>query len=130
MTLERLYHSTFLRFLIVGGSMALVYATLAAFATSSLPLPKPVSAAGAWLVCIPLAYWWQRRFTFATSTPHRHALWLYAATQVLGICTVATFSHFLASGDFWPDLLVHLGGSLLAATFSYLINRIYIFPPT
>lgn len=128
MTLAGLYHSTFLRFLLVGAGMALVYAVLAALATTNLPWPKPVSAALAWAVFIPLAYWGQRRFTFAGSTPHRHAPWLYAATQGLGICTVATTSHFLASGSFWPDLVVHLGGSLLAAIVSYLINRLFIFP--
>lgn len=128
MILDRLYHTTVVRFLIVGGMMALVYAVLAALATAHLPLPKTVSAGGAWLLCIPFAYWAQRRFTFVDSAPHRHAPWLYGATQGLGIATVATVSHFLASGAFWPDLMVHLFGSLLAAILSYLINRVVIFP--
>jgi len=127
-TLHRIFHNTLLRFLFVGGAMALVYAVLAAFATSQLPLPNTVSAGGAWLLCIPLAYWWQRRFTFADSAPHRLAPLLYAGTQAIGIGTVATVSHFLAKGAFWPDLIVHLGASLLAAVLSYLINRTFVFP--
>ena len=79
--LRRLYHSTVLRFLFVGGSIALLYAVLAALATSYLPLPKAVSAVGVWLILIPPAYLWQRSFTFSTSAPHRHAPLLYAATQ-------------------------------------------------
>ncbi|OYW48384.1 MAG: hypothetical protein B7Z10_00460 [Rhodobacterales bacterium 32-66-7] len=128
MNLRRLSQSTLLRFLLVGGSVALAYAVLAALATTYLPLPSPVSAGGLWLAFIPLAYWGQRRFTFADSAPHRHALWLYGATQALGAATVATVSHFLASGAFWFDLRVHLGGSLLAAMLSYAINRLVIFP--
>jgi putative flippase GtrA len=121
---------TFLRFLFVGGCVAVLYAVLAALATTHLPLPKPVSAAGIYILHIPLGFWCQRHFTFASSTPRRHALWLYAATQVLGICTAATVSHLFAQGVFWPDVFVHLGASALAAIMSYLINRLVIFPDT
>lgn len=120
--------STFLRFLLVGGAMAGVYAVLAALATSSLPLPRPLSAGLAWMLCIPLAFWGQRRFTFAQSRPGRHALWLYAATQVLSIAIVAMVSHAFARGSFGHDLIVHLVGSALAAVSSYLVNRRYVFP--
>ncbi len=73
------------RFLVVGGGLALVYATLAALATSHLPLPKALASGMVWVLCIPLGFWCHRRFTFTTRTPHRHGLWLYAATQGLGI---------------------------------------------
>ena len=56
--------STFARFLLVGGALAALYALLAALATSQLPWPKAVSAAVAWLACIPLGFWCHRRFTF------------------------------------------------------------------
>ncbi len=108
--------------------MALVYSVLAALATTHLPLPKPVSAVGAWVLCVPLGFWLQRRFTFAGSAQHRLAVWLYAATQGLSIATVATVSHTFARGSFWPDFFVHLGASALAAILSYLINRWIIFP--
>ena len=130
MTAAGLYHNTLLRFLVIGGAMALVYAVLAALATSHLTLPRPLSAAGAWVLCIPFGFWLQRRVTFTASQPHRHALWLYAATQGLSIAIVATISHLLARGSFWPDLAVHLGASALAAILSYLINRRIIFPAT
>lgn len=119
---------TFLRFLLVGGGMAVLYAALAALATSHLPVPKALSSAGAWVICVPLGYALQRRFTFVASAPHRHALWLYAGTQGLSIGIVATVSHFLARGAFWPDLVVHLGASGLAAVVSYVINRRIVFP--
>jgi len=127
-TLSAVYQNTLLRFLVVGGVMAVVYGMLAAAATSHLPLPKSVSAVGSWLICMPLAYFWQRRFTFAGSSPHRHALWLYAATQALSMAIVAGASQVLASGVFRADLVVHLGASAFAAMASFAINRIVIFP--
>lgn len=128
MTTTALHRHAFLRFLVVGGGMAVLYSALAALATTYLPLPKALSSAGAWLLCIPLGFALHRRFTFAASQPHRHALWLYAATQGLSICTVAVVSHLLAQGVFWPDLAVHFGASGLAAILSYLINRWIVFP--
>jgi putative flippase GtrA len=124
----RLRASTLFRFLVVGGGMTALYSVLAALATTHLPLPRPLSAAGVWVLCIPLGFWCQRRFTFTASRPHRHALWLYAATQVLGIGIAATASYLLARGSFWPDLAVHLGAAALAAVLSFLINRWIIFP--
>lgn len=119
---------TFLRFLLVGAALALVYALLAAIATSQLPVPKAVAAAGAWLLCIPLGFWAHRRITFATRKAHHHGLWLYAATQILGICIASTVSFLFASGAFRQDIFVHLLASGLAAIASYVINRIVVFP--
>ena len=120
--------ATFLRFLIVGGSLAALYATLAALATTWLPWPRALSSGVIWVLCIPVGFWSHRRFTFTTRHPHRHALWLYAATQVLGIGIAAGVSHLLARGAFWPDLAVHLFASGLAAVASYLVNRWIVFP--
>lgn len=128
MTVERLLQSTFLRFVLVGSSMVGVYAVLAAFATSHLPLPKPVSSGLLWLIFIPVGFWLQGRFTFSQSQPGRNALGLYAAVQALSVLIVALVSHLLAQGTFWHDLVVHLGGSALAAISSYLINRRFVFP--
>ncbi len=122
--------STLLRFLIVGSVLAGIYALLAALATSHLPLPKAVSAGAAWVLCIPLGFFSQRRFTFADSNPHRHALWIYAATQAIGVGIGAGMSFLFAQGTFWPDLFVHFSASALAAIVSYTINRSITFPPS
>lgn len=115
--------STFVRFLLVGGAIAVLYAVLAALATTHLPWPKGVSAGVVWVLCIPLGYWCQRHFTFAGSTPRRFALGLYALTQVMGICIGAGTSYLFATGRFGTDIFVHLGASGLAAVISYLVNR-------
>lgn len=120
--------TTFFRFLLVGGALAVVYALLAALATSQLPLPHAVSAALAWAICIPLGFWCQRRFTFGGSGLHRFALGLYAGTQMLGMGIGAGTSFLFARGIFWPDLVVHLLASALAAVTSFAINRRFTFP--
>ena len=117
-----------IRFLIVGGALAAIYALLAAVATSQLPLPKALSAALAWALCVPLGFWAHRRFTFTRHRAHRHGLWLYAATQVLGAAIAAATSFVLATGAFAADPPVHLLGSALAAVASYLLNRRFTFP--
>jgi putative flippase GtrA len=119
---------TLLRFLVVGASLAALYATLAALATSQLPWPKALSSALVWVLCIPIGFLSHRRFTFTTRKAHRHGLWLYAGTQVLGIGIASGVSFLLARGLFWPDLFVHLLASGLAALASYLINRWIVFP--
>ncbi len=119
---------TLLRFLIVGGSLAALYAVLAAFATTWLPLPKAVASGIVWVLCIPVGFMAHRRFTFPTRRPHRFAPWLYAATQLLGITITAGVSQILARGTFWPDLAVHLFAAGLAAIASYLVNRWIVFP--
>jgi putative flippase GtrA len=119
---------TLLRFLVVGGCLAVLYATLAALATTYLPFPKAVSSGLVWVLCIPVGFLSHRRFTFTARQPHRLALWLYAGTQVLSIAIAAGVSQLLARGVFWPDLAVHLFASGLAAIASYLINRWIVFP--
>ena len=119
---------TLARFLVVGAGLALPYATLAALATSHLPLPKALSSGVIRVLCIPLGCWHQRRFTFTGRRPHKHGLWLYTATQLLGLGIVASVSFLLASGIFWPDLGVHLLASALAAVASFLINHWIVFP--
>ena len=120
--------STFARFLLVGGALAALYALLAALATSQLPWPKAVSAAAAWLACIPLGFWCHRRFTFPGSARRPFALALYAATQLIGIGIGAVMSYLFATGSFRPDLVVHLAASALAAVTSYFVNRTLTFP--
>lgn len=116
------------RFLLVGGGIALIYSVLAAVATSWLPWPSALVSGALWVAFIPVGYWAQRRFTFADSRLHRHALVLYAATQVLGVAIVTATSAFLVQGLFWPDLSIHLAASALAALSSFAINRLVVFP--
>lgn len=121
-------YRTFLRFLLVGAALSGPYAVLAALATTHLPLPMALSSALIWVACIPIGFWLHRHFTFTSRTAHRHGLWLYAATQILGVGITSGTSFLLARGVFWQDVFVHLLASGLAAIASYLINRWIVFP--
>ncbi|MGL4238266.1 GtrA family protein [Tabrizicola sp.] len=121
-------YTTYVRFLAVGGGLALLYAVLAALATSQLPLPNALSSAILWVLFIPVGFWCHRHFTFTSRRPHRHGLWLYAAIQLLSIGIVSGLSQLLARGTFWPDVAIHLMSACLAATASYLINSLVVFP--
>jgi putative flippase GtrA len=129
MTRENPRDLSFLRFLIVGVGFSALYAVLAALATTHVPLPKALSSMTVWIICIPIVFWCHRRFTFPTRQPHRFGLWVYAATQGMGLAIVATASGLLARGDFWPDLIVHLLATGVAAVVSFLITRSVIFLP-
>lgn len=120
--------TTFMRFVAVGVTIAILYAVLAALATTHLPWPKALSAGVIWTAFIPLGYWCQRRFTFTSSTPRPFALAIYALTQVLGIGIGSGASFLFATGRFGTDIFVHLGASGVAAVVSYLINRNLTFP--
>ncbi len=122
-----LSRSSFLRFLLVGGSFALICSLLAAFLTGLLPLPPWMSAALAWLLCIPPAWLCQRRFTFHDRAPREGGAVLYLLTQGLGLCIAALAGALFAQGRFGHDTLVYLLASALAAVVSYAINRLVIF---
>ncbi|MFE3835780.1 GtrA family protein [Pseudogemmobacter sonorensis] len=128
MSPTRLFRSSFMRFLLVGGVMALVCALLTATATRALPWPRPVTAALVWILCIPPAFWLQCRFTFTAEAPRRGGVALYALTQGLGILIAALAALWFARGAFLHDTAVYLCASALAAVISYLVNRLVIFP--
>ena len=122
-----LSRASFPRFLLVGGSFALIYSLLAALLTGLLPLPSWMSSALAWLLCIPPAWFCQRRFTFHDRAPRQGGAFLYLLTQGLGLGIAALAGALFAQGSFVHDALVYLLASALAAVVSYAINRLIIF---
>ncbi len=118
---------SFLRFLIVGGSIAMIYALVCTGLTTRAGLPPgPVSVA-VWLALIPPAYACQRRFTFRTENPRRGAMALYALTQGMGVAIASTVAWAFAGHDAGRDFAVFLAGSALAAVASWLMNRLVVF---
>lgn len=122
-----LARKSFPRFLLVGGSFALINAVLAAALTALLPLPAAVSAAIAWIACIPPAWICQRQFAFRGSEARRGGVLLYALGQGMGMTISSGAGGLFASGAFWSDLIVYLCASGLAAVASYALARRVIF---
>ena len=117
-----------LRFLAVGGGLALSYA-LATAGLVSAGAPKLATSVALYLLCIPLGFMLQGRLTFGVRDTRRGALALYAALQgvSLGIVTAAT--ALFVSGRFWPDALVLVCASGAAALVSFAVSRAVIFRP-
>ena len=126
--LARLLYHPLPRFLVVGGSLAAVYALLTALATTRLALPYPLIAALVWLGLIGPGFWCQRRFSFRSPPAHRYGIWLYAGCQLAGMGIAALLAWLFGQGRFWPDLLLFLAASALSALLSYLVSRLVIFP--
>lgn len=126
---QQIWRHSFGRFLIVGGGLALLYAALTAFFTSYLPGPKPLWAVMVWIALIPFGFHCQRRFTFRARQSRQDGLSLYAVSQLIGMAITAVLSWLFASGAFWPDLLLYLCASALAAVVSYAMARLVIFRP-
>jgi putative flippase GtrA len=113
----------FLRFLVVGGGFALLYAagTAALIHLAGTP-PLPTSAL-VYAACMPPAFLAQKHFAFAVRQTRPAAFPLYVGTQLLGMGIVSAASGLLASGRFWQDTAVLLAASALAAVVSFLIGR-------
>lgn len=124
---SRLAAASFPRFLLVGGSFALINALLAATLTALLPLPAAACAALAWLACIPPAWACQRRFSFHRATVRRGGGLLYFVSQILGVGISAGAGGLFAGGSFAQDVLIYMLAALLAAVVSYAIARLVIF---
>lgn len=119
--------SVFVRFLLVGGSVAVVYSLVTTIVTMTVPLPPPALAVATWLAFIPVGYACQARFTFSGHEARPGAGALYSLAQVVSMSIVAIAAWAFASGESWADTLVYLGASAIAAVVSYAINRLLVF---
>lgn len=128
--ISRLKDSAFLRFLVVGGALALAQSLLATGFTLYLPGPRPLLAVLATLILLWPAYQLQARVTFKMrGSGRRGGLSLYAATQAVGMAITAFASWRFTSGLSWADTLVYLTASAVAAVISYLMAKLVIFRP-
>jgi putative flippase GtrA len=119
--------TAFLRFAFVGGSFSLSYALITAglirFAEAP-PLPTSVLV---YLLCIPAAFWAQRRFAFRADTQAEGAIWIYAATQIGSLSVASAITTRFVRQVFWQDALLFLATAGAAAVASFLICRYIIF---
>lgn len=117
----------FVRFVLVGGSFSLGYAVITAalirFAAAP-PLPTSVLV---YLLCIPAAFWAQRRIAFRADQQAKGAVWIYTATQIGSLALVSAITTRFVSRIFWQDTLLFLGTAGTAAVASFLICRYIIF---
>lgn len=117
----------FVRFVLVGGSFSLGYAVITAglirFAAAP-PLPTSVVV---YLLCIPAAFWAQRRIAFRADRQAKGALWIYAATQIGSLAVISAITTRFVTRVFWADTLLFVATAGMAAVASFLICRYILF---
>lgn len=120
---------TFLRFLIVGGSFSLGYAVVTAALIRFAQAPPLPTSVIVYLICIPLAFWAQKKIAFRADQTGRSAMLIYGATQVASLAIVSTVTSRFVTRNFFFDTALFLVTAGIAAVASYLICRYIIFRP-
>ena len=119
----------FMRFLMVGGGFSLGYAIVTAGLINFVNAPALPTSVIVYLLCIPLAFLAQKKFTFRDDQSGKSALLIYGATQVGSLAVVSAITSRFVSKSFVIDTGLFLVTAGAAAVISYLICRYVIFRP-
>jgi putative flippase GtrA len=117
----------FLRFAIVGGSFSLGYALVVAGLIRFADAPPLITSIVVYLICIPLAFFAQKKFAFRSNQSGRSAMFIYTATQIASLVFVSSVTSRFVTKDFLFDTCLFLVTAASAAVASYLICRFIIF---
>ena len=120
----------FFRFLAVGGAFGLFYSVMTAILIGVAGMPPFWTSAAVYSVCIPMAFFAQRRFAFRSTKSAKAAMPPYILTQVGSLLFVSTLSGYFATKTVWVDTLIFIAVSGGAAVGTYLIARLIIFKPS
>ena len=111
------------RFLIVGGIFALIYACTTAALTVWFGFSALLTSIFVYLACIPLAYHTHRFFTFKDHVPRERGMFAYAGAQLLSLCVVSFIATYFVVSDFWIDSGIYLIAAGVMAAVSYTITK-------
>lgn len=121
--------ATFARFLAVGGSFSLGYAVVTAALIRFAQTPPLPTSVLVYLLCIPAAFWAQRKIAFRADQTGPRAMLVYGATQVASLVVVSAITTRFVTRVFVIDMGLFLVTAGTAAIVSYLICRYIIFRP-
>lgn len=119
--------TAFIRFLAVGGGFSLGYAIVTAALIRFGAAPPLATSVIVYLLCIPAAFWAQKRIAFRADQTGKSGMMIYAGTQVASLAVVSTITSRFVTRDFLIDTLIFLVTAGAAAVISYLICRYIIF---
>ena len=119
--------ATFLRFLLVGGGFALGYALATSVLINRAGWPALPTSIGLYALCIPVAFWMQKRVAFRVKAARRGGFWVYLATQLASLSAVAAVTTRFVSGNTIVDTGLFLVTAGLAAAVSFVLNRRFAF---
>lgn len=118
-----------LRFLLVGCAFALAYAVATALLVGRAGLPAFATSVIVYLICIPAAFFAQRKITFSRQAPRRGGFLVYAAMQLVSLMAVASITTRFVTGAFVLDTILFLATAGAAALVSYVVNNRLAFRP-
>ena len=119
----------FVRLLAVGGSFSFVYAIVTAALIRFADAPPLPTSVVIYLLCIPAAFWAQKKIAFRADQTGKSAMFIYGATQVASLAVVSTITSRFVTKNFVVDTFIFLVTAGAAAVISYLICRFIIFRP-
>lgn len=117
----------FIRFAMVGGGFSLGYAIATAALIRFADAPPLATSIILYLICIPLAFYAQKRFAFRADDTRGSAMLIYAGTQVASLAVVSTVTSQFVTKNFLFDTALFAVTAGTAAVASYLICRFIIF---
>lgn len=111
-----------LRFLFVGGGFAIGYSILSAVLVGPFAMPAFATSVLLYAICIPLAYFAQRRITFASKLKGPKSFVVYGATQLGSLALVATVTTRFVTETVLVDTLIFLLTAGAAAVVSFYVS--------
>lgn len=120
----------FLRFLAVGGSFSLGYAIVTSALIRFVAAPPLPTSVVVYLICIPVAFWAQKKIAFRAEQSGKSAMLIYAGTQVGSLAVVSTITSRFVTRIFLVDTAIFLVTAGVAAVASYIICRFVVFRPS
>ena len=118
-----------LRFLLVGGSAAAIYALACTLLVNWLPDWRAAISIGVHAMMIPIAFFAQRRLTFRSSNPPLEEFAQYAGLQIASN-SISTWALVrLVTTSPYLNIAVFLMIAGFAAIISYFICNTLIFSP-
>ena len=117
----------FIRFVVTGGSAALIFVATAFFLRSWTAAPPYVASGAAFLVSFAYAYPMQRSWTFGSRHEHRGTFPRYLAAQVFCLALSALLSQALvATWGAQPFVMASLTAGVVSIV-SFVLTRFWVF---
>lgn len=120
---------TFLRFVVVGGATAALYAVILVTLAELAALAPAVAAAVAHVTAVAFNYVAHHRWTYCTDRPHSSAgpryITMVSVTLALNVCATAVLPKLFEVGYG----VVQLGFAALIAALAFVGQSIWVFSP-
>ena len=119
----------FLRFATVGACFGIVYSCSTAFFVDVLHYPAYWTSVILYLMCVPAAYFVQKRVTFRVEQVRRAAFPIYFATQLVCLSIIAAITTRFVTGNIVIDTGIFMVTAASTALLSFFVSKLFAFKP-